>query len=58
MKMEEAAKLKKESNGSPCDHSHVVKEIYLGSPTGDYACTQCGESGWGSSWANERKGGV
>jgi len=26
----------------PCDHPNRVQEHYLGSGTGDYACTQCG----------------
>lgn len=37
--------------GSPlCDHSKLAREYYLGSNTGDYVCTICGEvnpvSGW------------
>jgi hypothetical protein len=37
-------------NGGPCDHPRVVKEYHLGSDTGDYVCTRCGETGYGPDW--------
>jgi hypothetical protein len=36
------------NNGRPhCDHLEVEKEYYLGTATGDYACTSCDETWWG-----------
>ena len=33
-----------------CNHPDIVKEFWVGSPTGDYVCTQCGEIGNGKNW--------
>lgn len=50
MQMDEAARLRKNWNGDPCPHSNLEKEYELGSATGDYICTRCGESGYGRHW--------
>ncbi|WP_338338364.1 KTSC domain-containing protein [Xanthomonas citri pv. bilvae] len=34
----------------PCDHSYIEKEYRLGSKTGEYVCTQCGEEKEGLDW--------
>ncbi len=50
MQMSEAAELRrkwKEKNGNAiCSHPDIEKEYYLGSHTGDYVCTTCGETHW------------
>jgi hypothetical protein len=39
------AKRKRDSWGDkPCKHSNFVKEYILGSQTGDYICTTCGQA--------------
>ena len=59
MQMKEAEERRKAWGGKPCNHPSLVKEYELGTATGDYVCTQCGESGWGRNWANaDRKSGV
>jgi hypothetical protein len=50
MNSENAKFLKLSNNNKPCNHPHLEKEYILGASTGDYICTQCGESGWGSNW--------
>lgn len=45
MQSEEAAKLRQQwqANGNaPCEHPKTEKEYYLGTATGDRACTTCG----------------
>ncbi len=44
MQMETAKQIRHEWGDKLCDHPHFEKEYYLGSQTGDYVCTQCGES--------------
>jgi hypothetical protein len=42
--------------GSPrCDHAKVSKEYYLGADTGDYVCSQCGETGVGRDWPERER---
>ena len=36
------AQKRNEWGDKPCDHPNVIQEHYLGSGTGDYACTVCG----------------
>lgn len=36
--------LKEKWGNKPCSHPNLSKEYYLSSATGDYICTQCGES--------------
>jgi hypothetical protein len=46
VQMTQAAKIRKawEAAGSPpCSHPDADREYYLGSSTGDYVCTTCGE---------------
>lgn len=50
MQMSEAAKLRKAWGEKPCSHSSVEKEYSLGTATGDYVCTSCGQAGWGRDW--------
>jgi len=50
MQTDEAMALQRAWGDKPCSHPHLVKEFYLGSPTGDYVCTTCGEAGSGSGW--------
>lgn len=48
------ANRKKASWGDkPCDHPNLDKEYMNGMATGDYVCTTCGETRWGSSWNKE-----
>ena len=54
MQMDEALRLQKEWGNKPCDHPYLEKEYYLGSSTGDWVCTTCGQVGWGRDW---NKGG-
>ncbi len=47
MQMDDAAELRRkwEAKGDPpCNHTNLVKEYYLGAPTMDYVCKECGES--------------
>lgn len=38
-------KRKKEKNPElKCEHKNLEKEYYLGTDTGDYVCTECGEA--------------
>lgn len=51
MQMEEAQQLRDRWAGGTCDHPVLEKERHLGTATGDYVCTNCGEARWGSNWA-------
>lgn len=53
MQLKEALALKEQWGDKPCKHPHVVKEYALGTATGDYICTTCGEAGWGRNWNKE-----
>lgn len=44
MQLSEAMKLQEAWGDKPCDHPSWEREYYLGSHTGDDACTQCGAS--------------
>ena len=57
MKTTEAEALRERWGDEPCDHPSLEKEYELGSATGDYVCTKCGHTGWGSDW-NQQSGGV
>ena len=46
----DAAALRKKWGDKPCEHPKLMKEYYLGSQTGDYICTTCGQEGWGRDW--------
>lgn len=51
MKMSEAKALKMRWGNKPCDHPFLKNERdEIGTSTGDYVCTTCGEVGWGSKW--------
>lgn len=39
----------------PCDHARVSKEYYLGSATGEYVCSECGETGVGRDWPERER---
>jgi hypothetical protein len=46
----EAAELRrkwKEKGNTLCTHPDIEREYYLGSDTGDYVCTTCGETRFG-----------
>jgi len=43
MQYEEAERLRNEWHGKPCKHEDVEREYHLGSHTGDYVCTKCGQ---------------
>lgn len=53
MQVKEAIELKRRWGDKPCEHPTLDKEYNLGAATGDYACTKCGRSAWGSNWNNE-----
>lgn len=55
MQANEAAKLRARWGGKPCDHPQVMKEYDLGTATGDYVCTTCGEAGWGRDWPEKER---
>lgn len=49
IQMNEANELRKrweEMGNKPCNHPSKTKEYYLGTATGDYICTKCGETFW------------
>ena len=50
MQTKEAEKLRERWRDKPCDHPSLAKEYEMGSATGDYVCTQCGEARWGAAW--------
>ena len=54
MQMKEARALQKRWGKKPCDHPEIVQEHDLGSATGDYVCTTCGQSRYGNDW-NDRE---
>lgn len=56
MQTNKAAELRRIWGNKTCDHPNLEKEYYNGASTGDYVCTQCGETRWGNNWARmERK---
>lgn len=44
MEYEEVKALREQWGGKPCDHPDFTDEVLFGSKTGDFVCTQCGES--------------
>lgn len=44
MQQKDALLLQKKHGNKPCSHPEFAKEYMLGASTGDYVCTQCGES--------------
>lgn len=47
MQMDEASQLRKEwkaQGNKECNHPTITKEYYLGTSTGDYVCTTCGQT--------------
>lgn len=44
MQLKEAKKLRENWHGGECKHLERVKEYDLGTDTGDYVCTKCGEA--------------
>jgi len=58
MQFEDAMKLKKLWGDKPCNHPTLEKEYEMGAATGDYCCTQCGQSGWGSDWNKKEDSSV
>ena len=44
MQVSEALKVRRSWGSKACDHPGFEKEYYQNAPTGDYVCTQCGES--------------
>ena len=60
MQQKDAIKLKDDRGDEPCSHPSLEKEYELGTATGDYVCTSCGESRAGSAWNkkhDEKQGG-
>jgi hypothetical protein len=55
MQMLKATEIRKSWGNKPCDHPHLAKEYHFGTATGDYICTQYGESGWDSDWPTKEK---
>lgn len=64
MQTDDARQLREEwarKGNPPCDHPDLDKEHGLGTGTGDYVCTNCGQTGHDSDWpqreraANEKK---
>lgn len=53
MEMDDAARLRKAWGNRRCSHPNLEKEYHRGLSTGDYACTTCGKSAWGSDWAEK-----
>lgn len=43
MQAKKAANLRRAWGEKPCEHPAFEKEYILGSQTGDYICTHCGE---------------
>ncbi len=50
MQDNEAINLSRQWKGGKCIHSHIEAEFHLGSRTGDYVCTTCGEARAGKGW--------
>lgn len=44
MQMKDAKKLRDKWGNRKCDHPDFDREYDLGGSTGDYNCTQCGQS--------------
>lgn len=44
MQLNEAQELRQRWGDKPCDHPNFDREYVMGSSTGDYVCTQCGQS--------------
>jgi hypothetical protein len=45
MQLEDAERLRKKWGDKPCDHSHIQKEYYLATQTGETnVCTTCGRT--------------
>lgn len=55
MQMNEAMKLREAWGDKPCNHPDLDKEYELGTATGDYVCTQCGQAGWGRDWVKNQQ---
>ena len=55
MQAKRAAQLREAWGNKICNHPHLEKEYELGAATGDYVCTTCGETGWGSDWPDKQK---
>lgn len=55
MQIDEAERRRESWGGKPCRHPRLDKEYYLGSATGDYVCTTCGEAGFGSDWPGKER---
>lgn len=53
MQMDSAIALNKRWKGKSCEHPHLEKEYHLGSQTGDYVCTTCGEAFSNRSYARQ-----
>ena len=51
IQIDDAKKLREQWNGSDCPHDKLEKEYYLGSATGDFVCSVCGETGPGRNWS-------
>lgn len=54
MQLKKAQELEKSWGDKPCDHPNLEKEYELGSATGDYVCTKCGESAHGRNWNDSK----
>jgi hypothetical protein len=49
--MREAKERRRIWGGKPCSHPELEQERDdIGTSTGDYVCTRCGEARWGSHW--------
>ncbi|MCE0759094.1 hypothetical protein LWH94_07740 [Marinobacter sp. G11] len=55
MQLKEAKNLNEKNQEPDCQHTNLSKEYYLGSATGDYVCTNCGKSGHGREWVDNKK---
>jgi hypothetical protein len=44
MQSKRAEALRREWGDKPCEHPDFDREYYLGTETGDYVCTRCGEA--------------
>ncbi|MGI2068624.1 hypothetical protein [Shewanella baltica] len=53
MQLKKAQKISSQNDNMPCDHPNLSKEYHLGSATGDYVCTACGESRFGRNWGRD-----
>ena len=55
MQAKEATELRLKWGSKDCDHPSTEKEYDRDISTGDWACTVCGEVGWGRHWVEENK---